>query len=105
MLAMHKPFHLVYGMVTDVLHAVGVGIVKMLLNCWFSKSKQRERYSICHKVSRCHKPKFITCALIQLGICDAKLMKIAVPNVIKRPPKSLTEHTKWKGTYFNELIV
>ena len=49
MLAMHKPFHLVYGMVTDVLHAVGVGIVKMLLNCWFSKSKQRERYSICHK--------------------------------------------------------
>ena len=40
MLAMHKPFHLVYGMVTDVLHAVGVGIVRMLLNCWFSKSKQ-----------------------------------------------------------------
>ena len=50
MLAMHKPFHLVLGMVIDVLHAVGVGTGKMLLNCWFSKNKKRERYSLYHKV-------------------------------------------------------
>eukprot|EP00731_Ephydatia_muelleri_P011483 Em0006g377a len=86
--AVHEPFDLLRGMVIDVLHGVG-GVIKLLLTSWFSKSKKREMYSIHDK----------------LALCDAKLMAIKVPHIIKRPPKSLTIFNKWKAIeYFSWLL-
>jgi len=49
-LALHKPFDLVHGMVIDDLHSVGVGVVKSLLHSWFSVAKRKEAFSIYNKV-------------------------------------------------------
>jgi len=33
----------------------------------------------------------------QEGLCDSRLKQIKVPDTIKRPPRSLSDYTHWKG--------
>ena len=49
-LALHQPFDLMLGMVIDILHSIGVGVVKALLSSWFSPTKKHEPFSIHSKV-------------------------------------------------------
>ena len=50
-MALHNPFHLVYGMVKDILHCGYLGVVKALLvNDWFSTTNRDKDYNIVDKV-------------------------------------------------------
>lgn len=98
----HSPFHLVKGCVIDNLHAVFLGVVLSMLHLWFDDTYKRKHYSLRDKVQT-----VITCVcivitsmlvfLLQIIFCDKRLLNIAVPDSISRPPKSLQDFKHWKG--------
>ena len=49
-LALHRPFHLVNGVVVDYLHCVLLGVTKMLTEFWFDKAHKGKPYHIGNKV-------------------------------------------------------
>ena len=99
-LALHLPFHLVLGMVIDIMHCVFLGVVKALLYYWFSPTERSHEYSIYSQVSNIMIQLISLFTYMQLLLCDERLLSIAVPNAISRPPKSLLKFTKWKGMMY-----
>ena len=51
-LALHRPFHLVDGVVVDYLHCVLLGVVKMLMEFWFNTTNLNKPYLIGKKVCK-----------------------------------------------------
>ena len=52
-MALHHPFHLVYGMVKDIPYCGYLGVVKALLvNHWFSTTNRDKDYNIVDKVEQ-----------------------------------------------------
>lgn len=74
---------IIRGTAIDYMHQVLLGIVRKLLNLWFSQSHSREPYSL-----RAH-----------LTVIDQQLLRIKPPNFITRVPRSIAEHMKyWKAS-------
>lgn len=48
--AVHRPFHLVNGVVTDYLHCILLGVTKMLTEFWFDTAHRRKPFHIGSKV-------------------------------------------------------
>ena len=51
-LALHRPFHLVDGVVVDYLHCVLLGVVKMVMELWFNTTNRNKPYFISKKVCK-----------------------------------------------------
>ena len=81
-LALHPGFDIVNGMVTDYLHCVLLGVSKTLLTMWLDPKNDNQEFYIRIKQSK---------------LLDEGLAHIKVPDVIRRPPRSLKERKHWKG--------
>ena len=72
-------YDIVNGTTIDYMHCVLEGVVKKMINLWFSAVGQP--YYI--------KP--------QMAEVNARLLEIKPPNTITRTPRSLDQASKWKG--------
>ena len=52
-LAIHPPFNLVKGIVTDYLHCVLLGVSKMLLKLWLQAANHSKPFYVGNKVTVC----------------------------------------------------
>ena len=108
-LAIHPPFNIVNGVVTDYLHCVLLGVTKSLIESWFGQPNRGKDFYIGNKVTfyvpfphpfpySLYSLQFtVTIIVTQEGLCDSRLKQIKVPDTIKRPPRSLSDYAHWKG--------
>lgn len=74
---------LIRGTAVDYMHQVLLGIVRKLLDLWFSQSHSNDVYSL----------------RAALPAIDKKLLNIKPPNFISRVPRGIAEHMKyWKAS-------
>lgn len=116
-LTLHKPFSLDVGVVVDDLHGLYLGVSETMLDLWFSKQYKGKAFYIGDKVYTClymyspachytYKLESITAYLCyiclqQIDECDRRLLSIRVPDIVSRLPKTLSDHSRWKGSYDN----
>ena len=101
-LFLHSPFNIVKGVAIDSLHTLFLGVVKDLLRHWFDKSRKSSNTSIYSKVTTILIflwASLLFGALLQLKICDSRLLNIKVPDRISRAPKTLEDYSHWKGKW------
>ena len=63
-LAIHPPFHLVKGMVTDYMHNVMLGVAKALMVFWFDPMYRGKPFSIIRQVikaTNCNSNCYLIC--------------------------------------------
>ena len=92
---------MVKGVAIDSLHVFFLGVVQDLLKYWFDKHYRTSSFSIYSKVNYSCKYNITVTYIVvyvQLKQCDRRLLSIHVPDIISRPPKSLTDYSHWKGT-------
>lgn len=88
-LAEHRPFNVVKGVVIDCLHCVLLGMSTMLLNTWLNTSNAQKPFYLGREAV----------------VINGRLMKIKVPDVIKRPPRTLEDRKHWKGTEWQNWLL
>lgn len=100
---LHPTFKMTTGVVVDDLHGLYLGVARTFLSFWFHKSNKGCNFYIGDNVRDTRIPcaHFTHTLLKQIGVCDSRLLSIKVPDVISRPPKSLTDFKHWKGTHVN----
>lgn len=69
----------------DYMHSVLEGVVRRLIEYWFSSKYSREKFSLRYRIEE----------------IDSNLVQIRVPKFIPRPPRSLNLVSMWKA---NELL-
>lgn len=85
----HHPFKLVHGTVIDALPAVFLGVTHHLLKLWLHKDKQKRDFYIGNKID----------------LCNQRLLRIQVPDVISQVPKGLNDLGHWKGSELRSWIL
>ena len=79
-LSLLSHFDIVIGTVTDYMHCVLQGVVKLLLKLWFSSGERGKPHNVCAMV----------------GEVDNRLLAIKPPNNITRTPRSIeSRHKYW----------
>lgn len=82
-------FDIIKGMRIDYMHAVLIGVQKMLLKLWFDKGNKAMPWYIGN----------------HLALLDQKLRDIKVPNVITRLPRSLNDVGHWKASELRNFLL
>ena len=82
-------FDIVQGVAIDYMHAVLIGVVKMLMTLWFDKAYIKEPWSINK----------------QLPAVDERLVNIKPPNCISRVARKIGQYLcHWKASEFRSFL-
>ena len=83
-------FNVIKGMAIDYMHAILLGVVKMLTTLWFDKAYKKFPWCIADKAS----------------IIDQQIKCINMPNCISRLPRSITEDlSNWKASEYRSFLL
>ena len=83
-------FNIILGTPVDYMHAVLLGVVKLLITLWFGKSFSKYPWSCLKKIKQ----------------CDDKRKSIAPPDFVKRIPRSLEVYgTKYKASEYRTWLL
>ncbi|KAJ8316716.1 hypothetical protein KUTeg_005735 [Tegillarca granosa] len=81
-------FDIINSMCLDYMHAVLLGVMKHLLNLWFTKDKM-EMFSISKKIKT----------------VQERLMQIKPPNNVTRTPRTLDDLKHWKASEYRSFLL
>lgn len=81
---------MINGIGIDVMHCVFLGVMKKLMDLWFSSDHRLEPYSLCNLIDA----------------FDQKLANVWPPNFIKRSTRSFKEfQSYWKASEYKNFML
>ena len=83
-------FDVIRGVTVDYMHAVLLGVVKMLMSLWFLKAHSKEPWSCCGSIN----------------LCDKKRQSITPPDFIHRIPRNIEQYgQKYKASEYRTWLL